>query len=271
MLTRVLCATDRSGSAAKLYRHAAGIASIAGASLGLVHVGAPAATDPALQHLLEEYLATIPYGGDYPLEPEVYIRDGDPGSALLACGREFGADLIIAGSRRRGAVAAWLLGSTSRALLEDTRTPLLLIPDNDLDVVTVDLGHARLNFGCVIAALDLAESNPGQLRVASEMARLARQPLSLMTVLEPGGGVSHAEASAQLRDRAHGLELVRPRALIVRRGDIAEEIVRCATAEESGLVVMGLRSRGRGARPGAIAAAVLNHGRAAVLAVPNPD
>lgn len=270
MVKRVLCATDRSESARKLYRHAAGIAAVADASLALVHVSPDDADGGVTRRVHEEYLDAIPYGGRYPQEPLILIPGGEPVDAVLETAREHGADLIIAGSRRRGPVAAWLLGSTSRALLEATETPLLLVPDNGLDIITVDVSHARLHFGSVIAAVDLTDANARQLALASEMAHLAGQPLSLMTVIETGGRLGHEEASAQLRDRAHGLEPVRPRSLIVRRGEVAEEIVRCSVAEESGLVVMGLRSQRRGPRPGAIASAVLSNGRAAVLAVPHP-
>ena len=98
------------------------------------------------------------------------------------------------------------------------------------------------------------------------MAGLAGQPLVLMTVA-PSGQSDH-DASAALRDRAHGLSPVKPTSLIVRSGGVAEEISRCAVAEDSGLVVMGLRERARG-RPGVIASAVLETGRAFVLAVPS--
>ena len=51
------------------------------------------------------------------------------------------------------------------------------------------------------------------------------------------------------------------------RGGVAEEISRCAKTEDAGLVVMGLRQNTEG-RPGVIASAVLDTGRAFVLAVP---
>ena len=44
---------------------------------------------------------------------------------------------------------------------------------------------ARLNFGAVMAAVDLAEHNENQLRIASEIAALIQLPLVLMTVAEP--------------------------------------------------------------------------------------
>jgi nucleotide-binding universal stress UspA family protein len=164
-------------------------------------------------------------------------------------------------------VASWLLGSTSRSLLEQTQTPLLMIPDNDFDIVSVGDTRATLHFGSVIAAVDRAASNRGQLTLASELAKVSGQPLTFLTVIEPGDATTLAEAEEDLRDRAHGLTPVRPHSLIVRRGNVAKEIVACCDAERAGVVVMGLRAKARGNRPGAIATAVLAHGSSAVLAV----
>ena len=99
------------------------------------------------------------------------------------------------------------------------------------------------------------------------MAHLAGPPLLLLDRPARPQLDDH-EAGAMLRARAHDTpSSPKPRAMIVRHGHIAEEISRCAIAEGAGLVVMGLRARGRG-RPGATAAAVLRTNRAFVLAVP---
>ena len=267
MLTRVLCATDRSDLAPKLYRHATGIAAVTGASLGIVHVRSHDLDDGLVGHIREEYLQAIPYGGGYDTDPEIFVPAGETVSTILLCAQGFHADLVVCGSRRRGPVASWLLGSASRSLLERTRTPLLVIPDNEFDIVTLGDTHATLHFGSVVAAIDREEFNRDHLALASGFAHAAGQPLTLMTVIEPGDATTLEEANQHLRDRAHGLQPVRPKSLIVRRGEVAEEIVGCCAAERAGLVVMGLRSKPRGARPGVIATAVLMGGRAAVLAV----
>ena len=48
--------------------------------------------------------------------------------------------------------------------------------------------------------------------------------------------ISDHDAAEQLRDRTHGLTPVKPTALIVRRGNVAEEISRCAGAKDSGFL-----------------------------------
>jgi hypothetical protein len=101
--------------------------------------------------------------------------------------------------------------------------------------------------------------------MADDLAWLAGQPLLLMTVAPQR--LHHDVAAIMLKERGHHLGNHRPRATIVRRGEVAEQISLCARAEGSGLVVMGLRARPR-ATPGVIASAVLKTNRAFVLAVP---
>ena len=157
-----------------------------------------------------------------------------------------------------------LMGSTTDAILQSTRTTTLLVPPNKFDIISV-IGDAVLTCGPVLAAVDLAEDCRHQLEAASRLAGIARQPLLIMTVAD--GPRSDHDASQALRDRAHDLSPVKPTSLIVRRGGVAEEISRCAVKEDAGLVVMGVRQSARG-RPGGIASAVLDTGRAFVLAVP---
>jgi hypothetical protein len=158
-----------------------------------------------------------------------------------------------------------LLGSSSEAVLRSTPAPVLLVPPRDFDIVNIT-DRAQLTSGPILAAVDLTEACVHQLSMASRLAELGRQPLLLMTVAP--ARLSDHEAGVMLRDRGHHLLPVKPRATIVRRGEVAEEISRCASAEGAGLVVMGLRERPRG-QPGAIAAAVLKTNRAFVLAVPS--
>ena len=67
--------------------------------------------------------------------------------------------------------------------------------------------------------------------------------------------------------RAQALPPGAVREVIVRTGMVAEEIGHAAATEPAGLVVMGLRERGRG-MPGGIATAVLKAHNTMVLAVP---
>ncbi len=195
---------------------------------------------------------------------QIAIRSGQVSDAIAREARVSGATLVVMGSRGRDVVTKLLLGSTSDAVLRNTTTPVLLVPPSDIDIVSGG-DRVALTCGPVMAAVDLEEVGGEHLAMASRIAHLARQPLSLMTVAR--SRVSDQNAAAVLRERSHGLAPVKPRSLIVRRGPIAAEISRCARVEGAGLVVMGLRP-GLRSQPGAIASAVLKTKRAFVLALP---
>lgn len=53
---------------------------------------------------------------------------GRPADEIVAYADSIGADLIVIGSRGRGAVAGALLGSVSRDVLHESRTPVVVVP-----------------------------------------------------------------------------------------------------------------------------------------------
>jgi nucleotide-binding universal stress UspA family protein len=254
---------DQNPLSSRVVYHAAGLASAARAKLILLTVTAQAPTRDDELTLERLYLNTVPYGASYLSDPAITVERGTAVDAIVEAARP-GVDLIVVGSRGRGLLSRALLGSTSTALLERTTRPVLLVPPQDLDIVTLGPTHVALHVGAVLAAVDLNEINEAQLTMAAAMASLTKQPWELLTIA--GDELSDHAAAHALRDRARHHDPP-PQAVIVRRGHVAEEIGRAAVAERSGLVVMGLRARDRGT-PGEVASAVLRTGRAFVMAVP---
>lgn len=244
--------------------HAVGVAGACGARLTLVHVGSAGDAGGIERRLQTLYLDTVPYGAPYVADPDVEAKSGEAADAVLQTARERNADLIVTGSRARGALTRLLLGSTTTQLLKEADRPVLLVPPSDMEVVSLSPDRVSLHFGAVVAAVDLAEPNETQLRLAAALAALAHQPLMLLSV---------AAATADEHDAARDLRALAKQAgvaiaaVIIRKGPVASEIARAAKHEQVGLVVMGLRRAGRGT-PGGIASAVLESGRALVLAVP---
>jgi nucleotide-binding universal stress UspA family protein len=62
------------------------------------------------------------------LEPHVLPRDGSESQTILAAADAADADVIVCGSRGRGAVARSLLGSTSTRVLHHATRPVLVVP-----------------------------------------------------------------------------------------------------------------------------------------------
>jgi nucleotide-binding universal stress UspA family protein len=258
----VLAAIDLGPSSARVLFHAAGFARLLMADLCIIHVSADP-PEEARQRVMDFCVRQGPYEIDFD-QTTVVVRAGHVSEAVVREAREHHADLVVVGSRGHERLAKLLLGSSSEAILRNASVPVLLVPPVDMDIVGI-ADRVALTCGPILAAVDLAEDTHRQLALASRLAQIGSQSLLLMTVA-PSKLTDH-QASALLRERGHGLEPVRPRSLIVRRGSVPDEISECAVAEGSGLVVMGVRSKPF-ARPGVIASAVLRTKRAFVLAVP---
>jgi nucleotide-binding universal stress UspA family protein len=261
----VIAAIDLGPSSGRVLYHAAAFARLLDRPLKILHV-TPEVSPDAYQHVLDFCLRQGPYEIDFddPDVAQVVLRSGRVSEAIVREAHKAHAPLIVMGERGHGAIARILLGSTSEAVLRSASAPVLLVPPIGINIVNLS-DRTALTCGPVLAAVDLGDDSPQQLQMASEMAQLSGEPLLLMTVATKA--LTEDEASKMLFVRCHGLTPVKPRAVIVRRGKVVDEISLCAKAEGAGLVVMGLRSKPRG-QPGSIASAVLKTKRAFVLAVP---
>ena len=258
----VIAAIDLGPSSAHVLSHAAGFARLLSVRLRVLHVsgGRPAL---AQQRLLEFCTRAGPYEID-PSELDLVARAGIVSDNIHREAQKHHASLVVMGSRTLGGLKRLVMGSTSAAVLRSAACPILLVPPLDVDIVNI-ADSVRLTCGPVLAAVDLGEDSGHQLRFAEHLATLAGQGLLLMTVAP--SRIDEHVAGTMLRERSHELSALKPHVLIVRRGNVAEQISRCAVQEGAGLVVMGLRRHSRGT-PGVVASAVLKTHRAFVLAVP---
>ncbi|RKQ86140.1 nucleotide-binding universal stress UspA family protein [Solirubrobacter pauli] len=92
-------------------------------------------------------------------------------TALLDAAHAVGADVLVCGTRGRGAIARALLGSTSTSLLHNTTLPLLLVPDDDV----------RLD-GPVVVAYDGSDGANGAI---GAVARLLARRTVVVHAWEP--------------------------------------------------------------------------------------
>jgi nucleotide-binding universal stress UspA family protein len=61
------------------------------------------------------------------VEVDVQLVHGSPGDALLTYVAQNGADHIVIGHTERGALARWLVGSTSTDVLAKARVPVTVV------------------------------------------------------------------------------------------------------------------------------------------------
>ena len=138
-MNRIVVATDGSPSALEAVRFGLELAEEQGAEALFVHVvpvlepfadslGYPAAVPHRVDELdrkpLEEAAALAAEQG-VPAGTE--IVSGDPVDEIVAYADSADADLIVLGSRGRGAIASALLGSVSRGVLHEARRPVLVV------------------------------------------------------------------------------------------------------------------------------------------------
>jgi nucleotide-binding universal stress UspA family protein len=138
-MKRILLGTDGTESAVDAELEAVELATGLGAEL----VVAYAVLDPMIirepgnDHI--ETLAELAVRFDAPfaralelarsegLEPRLELREGLAQIELPAVARDVEADLIVVGARQQHAFARLLLGSVSRAVLAQTRRPILIV------------------------------------------------------------------------------------------------------------------------------------------------
>jgi len=61
------------------------------------------------------------------LTTETLILEGRPSSTIVEQAEKNQADLIVMGSRGIGGISGWILGSTSRRVVESCMKPVLII------------------------------------------------------------------------------------------------------------------------------------------------
>jgi nucleotide-binding universal stress UspA family protein len=285
---RVLVATDGSPDAALATRAAADLAARAGAELHVVHGWQPLEAGIAVypgmpvvnfraeyardaRALLDAEVARLAAAG---VAPRAHLREGRPDDEVLAVGREIGADLIVTGSRGRGAIARLVLGSVADGVVRGAPCPVLVVRGG-----AASWPPARVVIG--------DDGSPGALRAAELALALGRllgaEALLVRAVpLLPrahatagdvealrGAEAQLAERTARLAARTGG----RAEARVVA-GEAAAALLAAAEAgAEPTLLAVG--SRGLGLldrlRLGSVSTKLLHTARGPVIVAPPPS
>ena len=139
-MKKILIATDGSASAREAVEFGLELAEEHAAEVTFLHVvpvldrgfadgiGVPAAVphriDETDRRPLEEALALA---AERDVDANAELLAGLPVDEIIAYADSLDADLIVLGSRGRGAIATALLGSVSRGVLHEARRPVLVV------------------------------------------------------------------------------------------------------------------------------------------------
>lgn len=192
------------------------------------------------------------------LEPRVLF--GPPADELGDLAEEEDAELVVVGSRGRGALKAALFGSVSSELSRASERPVVIVRRP----VARPLLEAS-DRATIVCGIDDSPHARGAAAVASRLAGALQTELVLVHAYSPvrsaatipAGGIAppvdHAALEAEQRRRAGGLlrdvaaEVTTGRAPVRARleaGAPASVLERCARDEQAALIVVGTHGRG---------------------------
>jgi nucleotide-binding universal stress UspA family protein len=137
-MKRVLCAVDARPSASEALAFAIELCAETGASLDVVTVrrrppaqrGGPTeplrrSEDPRVAAAVAKAAART--AAEHGIPATAHVSVGDPARAICAAAEELDTDLVVVGSRGRGALRASLLGSVSSAVARRCRRPVTIV------------------------------------------------------------------------------------------------------------------------------------------------
>lgn len=214
------------------------------------------------------------------LAPSWTLRRGHPATEIVAEAVDWGADVIVVGSRGHGALATIVLGSVSEEVIDRSPVPVLvarrpgirrlivavdgsLAADEAVEFLARDRTFQGLDASVVQVApgpypwwLGVGTGDTDSLEVVLAMNEAAQREQQ-----------AAAHRATQVLEEA-GLSAVARR----RLGDPAEEITAAAVELDADLIVIGSRGRTGLARfvLGSVARQVVRHAPASVLVVHEP-
>lgn len=205
------------------------------------------------------------------LPADVEVRErvtlGPPAEELVAIAGEEEAELLIVGSRGRGAVSSALLGSVSRTLAREAPCPVVIL--------TRDAVEARSEPGAaspsVVVGLDGSDRSVEAARLGADLASRLESRLVLVHALDAPAGV----AGGTEMEAADALERVLASIAVdgeirVAWGPAAFALEEVAAEEDARLIVIGPRDIGawRAAALGSVTSELLRESRHPVVLLP---
>lgn len=204
------------------------------------------------------------------------VRSGLPGVEIGRFAEEARAGLVILGRKRRSMTQRLLLGDTADEAVRRSHVPCLLVragSDHEFTSVLAALDGTARGIAVLLAALDLSRCTGSRLRVltvepsmdgkanrewpSTRSVRLAESVDRIR--IDDDGGASWDPAGS-----------IGDSPLVIRHGQVVEEILAEVTTSGADLLVIGYHRGGPAGviEAGSIARRVLHQAECAVLTVP---
>lgn len=173
---------------------------------------------------------------------ELGIAYGVPGIEICRFAEEKQADLIVVGRKHHAQRARLLLGDTTDAVARLSRVPTLFVPPDGTDPrkVLVALDGSERGMTVLENACGFASALGSSLKVVTVERRLADEPLHLSSLL-PGARTSVLQQRVQEMLTREGFPST---PVVVRRGNIVEELLATVAEEGSDVLAIGYHRGG---------------------------
>jgi len=209
--------------------------------------------------------------------PRQEVRYGLPGVEICHFAEDREAGLVVLGRKNRSTMQRLMLGDTADEVVRRSQVPCLAVRagvDQAFGQVLVAIDGTERGLSVLFAALDLTRSIDGKLRVVTVepyRAGDAERELSPST-----RSARLAQSVDRIRlDDEHGTSWDRvgpsgDSSLVIRRGQVVEEILAEVTASGADVLVIGYHRGGPAGviEAGSVARRVLHQAECAVLTVP---
>jgi nucleotide-binding universal stress UspA family protein len=160
MARTIVTGVDRSDAAEPVADAASRVASTLDTRLVVVHaVGEPV---EKAEEVLESLRARLP-GVD---AANVRLVEGSPAERLIKVAEDEDAELLVVGSRGRGALSSAVLGGVSRKVARDARCPVVLVPP----AASIGAREGNRGSGTVVCGVDGSGHAVTAAQVAGRMA-----------------------------------------------------------------------------------------------------
>jgi nucleotide-binding universal stress UspA family protein len=274
----IVCGLDTSSAADPVADTARWLANRLQARLVLVHVVEEPMAEA--EELLTSFRVRLGLGD----RDDVRLLEGSPEERLREAVDEDGADLLVVGSRGRGALQSAVFGSVSRSLVTSARCPVVVVPPSLSGRSSEGGGEAS-----IVCGVDGSDHAVAAARLGADLA--ARLGLRLIVVHAlpdlgavasyPGGRSTAPPLSAQPDERARHAQRIIDAAVdatagaaegIVEPGRPWEVLESVADREGGELVVVAARGLSglRAAMFGSVANEVVTSSRRPVVVLPEP-
>lgn len=256
MYRKILIASDPEGLAEPAVPAVAALARGTNATVRVVAVEETSAPEARYQHLVERLDQIVDELRHRGVSAEGFIetsRRDRVADHLAAAAEEWGADLIVLGSHRRGELRSLFVGSVGHALAARTRAPLLFVgserAEAGAELPPVDQRR-------VLVGIDYDQATPRAVQAAIGICgpQTPVHVLHVQTLPGPGSGEADLPEDVVARDREAGHYLVEgalqqfadrgihPTWQIFQPpGEVARVIVRVADDFGADVIVLGSR------------------------------